>query len=601
MKRTQALLVSAWHRFRHDWPELMLCTLVFQACLFFVLAPLGNWVLGRLIATSGGLAVSNEQIAVFFVSPLGLLAAFLIVAATAAVQFAHYAGLIWIAASDVHGGEGTAYSALRRLVSVAPRLARLAAWQAVLILAYLVPFVAAAGGLYLYATSRFDINYLLHERPPLFWWLGALVGLVGIGGALVFLALRVRWVFSMPLCLLEGVAPRAALKQSRELARGSFRRIFLLFLAWWGTASLLTVLGLALLEQIARTVLTLEGTGTGLLITMVALLVLAHLMVVALTNFVGWTGESLFALQLYREARGVPTADPVARARRSRPMPWVLVGGLLLFGGGLGRVMAELVDVQRDVAVTAHRGSSANAPENTLASVRQAIVEKAEFAEIDVQEIADGTIVVMHDTDFLRVSKVDRKTWEVDAEEIKRYDVGLWFSEKFKGERVPTLGEMIDLAKGRIRLNIEIKVHGHEKQLVRSVVRIIRAKAFASQCVISSLNAGALHEVRQLDPELRIGSIVFEAVGDLTRLDVDFLSVRMAVATPALIRRARRRDMQVHVWTVNTADDMVRFVDLRVANIITDDPVLLREVIDARDALDDQEKILLALRNWWVR
>jgi glycerophosphoryl diester phosphodiesterase len=196
---------------------------------------------------------------------------------------------------------------------------------------------------------------------------------------------------------------------------------------------------------------------------------------------------------------------------------------------------------------------------------------------------------------------VEKKIWEVELAELKRYDAGSWFGEAFRDERVPTLDEAIDLVSGRLELNIELKFNGHDKDLAAAVVRIVKAKKFGEKCVISSLHYPGVREVRQLDPSLKVGHIVFDAIGDLTRQDVDFLSVRTAATTADLVRRAHGRGLEVHVWTVNREDSMYAFIDLGVDNILTDAPVLLRRVIGERAALSNEEKILLALSHWWRR
>jgi len=154
------------------------------------------------------------------------------------------------------------------------------------------------------------------------------------------------------------------------------------------------------------------------------------------------------------------------------------------------------IDFDHRVAVTAHRGSSKLAPENTLSAVRRAIEDGADFAEIDVQETADGVVVLFHDTDLMRIAGLKKNIWQVTYPEIKSLDVGSWFSKDYIGERIPTLVETIELARDKIKLNIELKFNGHEKQLVTNVVKIIEDHQFKSRCVISSLNFAGLQQVK---------------------------------------------------------------------------------------------------------
>src|SRR5262249_39012972 len=109
------------------------------------------------------------------------------------------------------------------------------------------------------------------------------------------------------------------------------------------------------------------------------------------------------------------------------------------------------------VRVTAHRGHARAAPENTLSAIRKAIESGADYAEVGVQQTADGVVVLLHDRDLKRVAGVSRRLDEMSYDEVRKLDVGSWFDPAFAGERVPTLVEVIHLTRGRIRLNIELK------------------------------------------------------------------------------------------------------------------------------------------------
>jgi glycerophosphoryl diester phosphodiesterase len=114
--------------------------------------------------------------------------------------------------------------------------------------------------------------------------------------------------------------------------------------------------------------------------------------------------------------------------------------------------------------------------------------------------------------------------------------------------------------------------------------------------VISSLNAAALREIKAIEPRLRTGQIVTVAVGDVTRADSDFLSLNSARATAAVVRRAHAAGKEVHVWTVNRPEVMLRMIERGVDNIITDDPALAMRVLRQLRALDPAERLALRLR-----
>ena len=122
-----------------------------------------------------------------------------------------------------------------------------------------------------------------------------------------------------------------------------------------------------------------------------------------------------------------------------------------------GAAFIQGFNINRTVEITGHRGSKVRAPENTLSALRQAIAEGADYAEIDVQTTADGVVVLLHDADLMRVASVERRLRDIKFDELSDIDVGSWFMPEFSNERIPTLQEAIDLARGRIKLNIELK------------------------------------------------------------------------------------------------------------------------------------------------
>jgi glycerophosphoryl diester phosphodiesterase len=284
----------------------------------------------------------------------------------------------------------------------------------------------------------------------------------------------------------------------------------------------------------------------------------------------------------------------------SRLSPRRVWAGLLV---ALAAVMAGLglwvsgLDFQDTAAVTAHRGSSKKAPENTLAALRQAIEDGADYIEIDVQTTKDGRVILLHDADFMRLAGDPRKLAELTLAEAQQIDLGRRFDPRFAGEHAPTLAAAIETVRGRARLNIELKYNRPDPKLIPAVLAVLERERFTEQCVLTSLSAHALAEVRRRNPKLRVGQIVTQSVGNLMALDVDFFSVNRATLTGAFVERAHRAGKAVHVWTVNTAAVIHHVLDLGVDNLITDHPALARQVLAERADLSPPERLALRLRH----
>lgn len=236
------------------------------------------------------------------------------------------------------------------------------------------------------------------------------------------------------------------------------------------------------------------------------------------------------------------------------------------------------------VHITAHRGTPIYAPENSLSALQYAINNGADYAEIDVQETADGEVVLLHDTNLKRVTGINKNIWDVTYDELKYYSIGKKFinpfGEKFRGEKIPSLRQAIKLCKGKIKLNIELKANGHDPELSEKVLKILEEENFKDQCIISSVNYESLKKVRNLDPTIKIGTIVYIVIEDMSNLDVDFYSIETDNATEKFIHNSHLLGREVHVWTVNNEKNMTKLIDLGVDNIITDHPYNLKNLLE---------------------
>src|SRR5262249_42485842 len=178
---------------------------------------------------------------------------------------------------------------------------------------------------------------------------------------------------------------------------------------------------------------------------------------------------------------------------------------------------------------TAHRGSTRRSIENTLAAVEEAIAVGAQFAQIDVQISRDQVLVVTHDSDFSRQAGVASKVWELTYDEIRKIPLSRAGSPEVAADRAPTLDEVLESARGRIRLNVELKYYGdHQPRLAERVIETIRAQGMADQVIIQSLHYAGLEEVRRFAPEIPIGYLFSVNAREPKRLDVEFLSVQLA-------------------------------------------------------------------------
>ena len=233
------------------------------------------------------------------------------------------------------------------------------------------------------------------------------------------------------------------------------------------------------------------------------------------------------------------------------------------------------------VFITAHRGASGLAPENTISAMLKAIELGADYSELDVQETSDGVIILLHDSSLKRTAGLEKNIWEMDYASLDSLDVGSWLAPEFKGEAIPTLESVIDTVYGKMKLNIELKINGHEKQLVERTVKILEKKNFISQCIVTSFDFKSIDKVRSLNKDIKVGYIFSKMPEniDVFGANVDLLSVRYTLIDEDFVAKAHANHKEVHVYTVNEPEEMKRLIRLGVDSIITNRPDVLNDLL----------------------
>lgn len=228
----------------------------------------------------------------------------------------------------------------------------------------------------------------------------------------------------------------------------------------------------------------------------------------------------------------------------------------------------------------AHRGASGRFPENTLRAFNAAIDAGVQMCELDVQLTSDGALVVIHDETVERTTDGNGAVRAMTLVELKRLDAGVRFRTEFKGERVPTLEEVMTLAEGRCGLNIEIKSAGVEHKVCELIVR----RGALATAMISSFDWDALAVVRHFEPRMRVGLLASQwparLVGAAFELKAESINPRANMVTEDLCIAAHERNLSVYTWTVDEPVEMRRLIAFGVDGIMTNFPERLRELTD---------------------
>ncbi|MBA7680471.1 hypothetical protein ES703_88787 [subsurface metagenome] len=569
-----------------------------------VLAPFTAWLLNKLLVPGGPLAVSNEDIITFFLSPLGVLFILLSIAFFLGLAFLEQVGLMVISLAAVEGRVLSASSALWESLAHFLPIIRLGLLQAMVFGAASLPFLAAGALTYVSFLGEHDINYYLSAQPWQWWTALVISGIIFVSYIVVAAYLYIRCLFAVPVLIFENARPVEALKKSWQRTRYRILALGMPQAVWWIfilIASIVTTL-------VFKTFFAYVLAHAGLKLVIILPLVVVALAVIVITDLswfiIGKAIHMFLIVDFYRETVNskIKVHEESRVLKKLSPsilkkIGWVGVCFALVSGIAAQVAFLENLNFDRHIAVTAHRGSSLKAPENTMSALRQAIADGADYAEIDVQTTADGVVILMHDADLMRIASVNRRIQDTRFEELGEIDIGSWFSGDFSNERTATLDEAIKLVNGRIKLNIELKYNRPDPELVEKVGNIIRSNAFSGKCVITSLNNGELKKFRKSFPEVKTGFIVFRALGSLTKTEFDFLSIQATKATSQLVKNAHQKGKEIHVWTVNDLQTALSMIEVGVDNIITDKPDFIRNLLRTWNDFTDTEKIALWLRN----
>jgi glycerophosphoryl diester phosphodiesterase len=468
-----------------------------------------------------------------------------------------------------------------------------------------LPFLMAVGAVYLSLLGGHDINFYLKERPPVFLLALGLAGIFVTALAAALLRVFSGWFYALPMVLFEDVSPRRALRASAGRTHGHRLGLVLWLAAWALALSMFSAAVTSILVGLARYFVPMAVGSVGLLALAIGTTLSLWALVNLALNLLGTTSFSAVLFGLYLRVAGAPPdASRVTRFEHASPEAGfqvtrrgVVRAGIVgvLAAAAVGAFAVRTATLEDNVKVIAHRGSSKAAPENTMAAFRQAIADGTDWVELDVQETADGEVVVFHDSDFMKMAGVSLKIWDATLADLAQIDIGSWFAPEFSNERVPTLGEVLDACKGKVGVFIELKYYGHDQQLEERVARIVEARGMEKDIVVMSLKLDAVQKMKALRPDWRVGLLLSASAGDPRRAGADFLAINALFADRGFIRRTQRSGAEVYVWTVNDAATMSAMMSRGVDGVITDKPALAKSVLAERAQLGPFVRLLLEL------
>lgn len=236
------------------------------------------------------------------------------------------------------------------------------------------------------------------------------------------------------------------------------------------------------------------------------------------------------------------------------------------------------------INIIAHRGSSKAAPENTKAAFKQAIKDKADGIELDVHLSADNQVIVIHDPTIDRTSKEQGFIKDLSLDELKELDFGSYFSDEFKGEKVLTLTETLEIIKDIDLINIEIKKGYNINQgIEEEVLKSIEKSNLNNEVIISSFNHESLKILKNTKNDIKIAPLLYARLYKPWEyakiLEAEYLHLYYKLVNKEIVEKCHQHEIKVNVFTVDEYYDLNKMIEYNVDGIITNYPVKARNLL----------------------
>lgn len=227
-----------------------------------------------------------------------------------------------------------------------------------------------------------------------------------------------------------------------------------------------------------------------------------------------------------------------------------------------------------------HRGASAYAPENTMAAFRKAHELGADGVELDVQLSKDGQVVIMHDDRINRTTNGAGYVKDKTLMELVEYDAGGWFSSEFQNERIPTLEELFDFAKGKMLANVELKKSNEPEALVLAVKQVADKFHNYPDCLFTSFDLATVNAIVRIMPNARCGLLIDKYSPAVWEGAWPFVAAKTRLVADDLFRESQEHKKSLVAWTANEEEEIKRLVNVGVGRIITNYPDVAKKVLE---------------------
>ncbi|MBE6062952.1 MAG: hypothetical protein E7207_05190 [Clostridium butyricum] len=584
-KEMLKLAKSTYSNIRYNFKAVICFEMCYKILVSFLFIPINYFIVNKFMKVEGIFALTNKEFLKFATTPVGVISTMVLMLISFLVIFIEISVLTYVAHKSHKGEKVTLIEGIFNSFSVIPRTLGFSMVPLFLIIVVIGPLIGVG----------FCSSLIRKLTIPPFVTLElykTMEGKIAYGIFIfVILILLFRWVLAIPELIIENKKAKECLKNSKKFYRRNKLTLFVYMSIW-------TFINTSIFQVLA-TVFNIQETffgkllgrqsGNFLIVGAILLIVFYELYVlVAITMmpiFISFLVELFYRIRGNNvEERKFATGDDYSTNllyKFSKKLGGAYLQiSIIVFVTFIGIKGVDIIwnrTIPVDTQITAHRGSTRIAPENSISAIREAISEKADFAEIDVQTTKDNIPVLFHDINLKRIDGTNREIKNLDYEQVSKVDNGSYFNKEFAGEKIPTLESVLQEAKGKIKLNIELKPMKKNDTVAKETLYLIEKYNMENQVVITCMDYDVLQEAKAYNPLIKYGYIIVMSVGEINSIDADFISIESSLVKHGLVSKLHNMNKEIHVWTINDEDTAEEMMSLGVDNIITDNVGLVKK------------------------
>lgn len=587
--------------FRKSYPSYLSFELFYMLLTSFLYVPLVSFIFNQMLKWIGSSTLLNAEVYQIALTLPGLLGLVLITFLAVIFLFIEFGVLILIAHKRYFNSSIQVTEALYTSIRKLPGILGFSSLYFVGILIFIIPFIDSSN-----MPALLDINLPILLTN---WVYGSyLFGFIYLGLFLIGAFLLVRLIFTLHYILLEKKNVWNAIKLSFKLTRSNQQPILFSIIL---LNAIIFIIGFVIMTSFSFIIEILEigiiGHGLKNYFTTISSYVAISFSILLIPLNLLMITRLFYHLKMQKgeeitdhvQIHSLGFLNKIEKGIKKifPKKKYTFVGVVVLAMTGMfflnHSVTSSFVYLKWDVSVASHRGDYRNGPENSISSIEAALQQGFNAIEMDVQLTQDGVVVLNHDKTLKRMAGISSSINELTYEEVKQIDIGERYSEKYQGERIPTLDEVLELLESEgVKLIIDVKeiTTSNRSKFANQLVDIIERHGLEEDAYIQAFDYSTLKEIREQNEAIKIGQILYLAAGNLSNLDVDFYTIRQTMLSDRFVEKAHKLNREVWVWTVNLDQNIKEVLKYDIDGIITDYPERVQNVIGVDLAEPVQEE-----------